>query len=338
MTQNDFHLEPFFWNDRNRAIRPWAQIGVSLYFWQRWVPLLGPQYTVIIIDLRIRATQQTDDAVVVSNADLATTTGLSQRTIERLLAPSRFTPESILTQFLMKHALPKGPRVYSRPSRTRTVYRVAMDDPLHPEDDPNSAPKPSESTATETSIGNDRLIAQLKEAIPSLYSAAALNLIETCGHKVIEQQLEWFSHRDSSWAANEAAAFVAYCRDDRPMPPRLKGEAAYQQSIRASEAVVLDEIRQEQQRLPLDPTGLTERLLAELPPGPRLALRGRFQVHETQPGQLRITCRAPGFLTLLKAYRPAFINAGRDHLGRDVTLVYAIASPARQTDDEASST
>ncbi len=325
MTQEDFRLEPFFWNDRNRTIRPWAQIGISLYFWQRWVPLLGPQYTVIVLDLRIRATQHANDTVVVSHADLAATTGLSRRTIERLLAPDRFTQDESISRFLTKGLLAKGAPIYSPSPRTKTVYRVAMDDPLHPADDPRTPTAAAEDEAADMSADERRLLRALQDAIPTLYASAALKLIHSCGQAVVEQQLDWFPHRDSSWATNDAAAFVAYCRDSRPMPTRLKGEAAYERSLQAAEAAVLDQIQQEQQQLPLGRNGLTESLLAKLPPGPRLALRGRFQVDEADSGKLHVTCSAPGYLTLLKAYRAAFVEAGRRYTGQDVTLVYIVA-------------
>jgi len=134
-------LKPFYWDLRNRIIRPWETVQTSRYFWYRWTPVLGPTYTVIIINFRLLCAEQDSKEgdpgrLVVPHAKLAELSGLSAPTIKRQLAPRTFRDPS--KWFLPLFLSPYKRYVYDPKMRKKirdtNGYKVAMDDPLLPQD------------------------------------------------------------------------------------------------------------------------------------------------------------------------------------------------------------
>jgi len=86
-------LEGFFLNPRNEIVKPDRYVASSKYFWDKWVPELGPNLTVIIMQLRKhcfynRSTGEKRDSVHMSLDQLAVECGFSWRTICRELQSS----------------------------------------------------------------------------------------------------------------------------------------------------------------------------------------------------------------------------------------------------------
>lgn len=135
-------LRPFYWDLRNRIVRPWDTVQTTRYFWFRWIPIIGPSYTLIIINFRLLCADQPleeggSNRLIVPHAKLAELCGLSLPTIKRALAPRTFRDAS--TWFLPLFLRPYQRYLYDQNSRKKVRapngYEVAMDDPLLPEDE-----------------------------------------------------------------------------------------------------------------------------------------------------------------------------------------------------------
>ncbi len=135
-------LRPFYWDLRNHIVRPWDTVQITRYFWYRWIPIIGPSYTLIIVNFRLLCADQPQEEgdsnrLVVPHAKLAELCGLSLPTIKRSLAPRTFRDPS--TWFLPLFLRPYRRYLYD-PNKRKKVrapngYQVAMDDPLLPEDE-----------------------------------------------------------------------------------------------------------------------------------------------------------------------------------------------------------
>ncbi len=141
-------LKPFYWDLRNRIVRPWETIQTSRYFWFRWSPVLGPTYTVIVINLRLLCAERSSerggfdtsdehDKLAVSHTELAELTGINVHSIKRMLATRTFrSPENwFLSQFMKPYQRYEYDPKKGKKVRAPNGYQVAMDDPLLPEDE-----------------------------------------------------------------------------------------------------------------------------------------------------------------------------------------------------------
>jgi hypothetical protein len=135
-------FQPFFWDLRNQFIRSWEQVQTTRYFWRKWTPVLGPTYTVIIINFRLlcadRASEhQGTNKLVVSHTELSELTGISLPSIKRMLAPRTVSTAAcwFLPLFLQPYRRYTYDPQMRKKVRAPNGYRVAMDDPLLPEDE-----------------------------------------------------------------------------------------------------------------------------------------------------------------------------------------------------------
>jgi len=141
LAQGTIEIKPFYWDLRSRVIRPWETVQTTRYFWYKWRPVLGPTYTLLLMDLRILAAEALEhgptQALSVTQDELARRAGLSRPTVERHLSPSAFKDSK--RWFLSKFVKPYHRYEYNEEKRRKVRapngYEVALDDPLLPEDE-----------------------------------------------------------------------------------------------------------------------------------------------------------------------------------------------------------
>jgi hypothetical protein len=126
-------LLPFYHDLRNRLVRP-EQVHVETrYFFRKWKPRLGPTATLLIMELRDRCyynprTEERRDTCWPALDELGAALGVSARTIQRLL------DEPLVQLFVKVEHRYRFDERLGRKVRTSSLYHVAMDDPLLPED------------------------------------------------------------------------------------------------------------------------------------------------------------------------------------------------------------
>lgn len=238
--------------------RPWQHVGVTLtsYFWRRWKPVLGPDYTILILDLRILVAEQLGQGnvptsgkvtVQVDRRDLAERTGLSLRTIERLLSPGALAAEPVAS-FLTSKAQYAYDEGLGKKVRTANAYTISMDDPVHP-DDLQEGEAPSRLPAEAPQTAARDLERTLRDRIPELAVGAIRRLLREKGAEVLLRQLDWLPHRDIGWAKNSAAAFAYYCEHDEPEPESLRRARAAQEKARVRKEAEVKERLVAEERL-----------------------------------------------------------------------------------------
>lgn len=134
-------IHPFYYDLRNKLLKPWDTYPLSKYFIRKWMPILGPTYTQIVITFRDLAAETVakgeGEGISVSFDELARRTQIPPRTLERHLSPRVF--EARETAFLTKFLRPKTRYVYEpslgRKVRAPNAWEVALDDPLLPDDE-----------------------------------------------------------------------------------------------------------------------------------------------------------------------------------------------------------
>jgi hypothetical protein len=127
-------LHPYYGEARNRIVQP-DQVRVqTAYFWKKWVPLLGPDLAVLIVQLRNMcyynpATGERRDWCFPSQATLAAAIGVKNtHTIANLLK----RPYAEL--FVRVEERYRYDPLRRKKVQTTSLYHVRMDDPLTPED------------------------------------------------------------------------------------------------------------------------------------------------------------------------------------------------------------
>lgn len=131
---DEIKLQPFYYDIRNQIIQPEKVVVNTRYFWDKWVPLLGPTLAVLIIRLRRycyynKTTKEKRDWCNPNQRKLAREIGVSRypimRELERDIAEYFITREK---RYVYEDLLKKK-------VRASDVYKIAMDDPLVPEDE-----------------------------------------------------------------------------------------------------------------------------------------------------------------------------------------------------------
>ena len=122
-------------------------MACSQYFVTRWMPLLGHEGTRIVLALRALGyfnprTGERRDEIILNRAELAARVGCSEDTLTRELGTDRATGAP--RNPALRHFVEKIQRVRRDPHTGRiwqeaNGYRVAMDDPIHPDDWPRVA-------------------------------------------------------------------------------------------------------------------------------------------------------------------------------------------------------
>ena len=138
-------VSPFYHSVRNAIIEPDKYVACSRYFLRRWSPLLGGVGVQIVLTLRSlgydnRKTGERRDGIEIDLPELAALVGVHPATLKRELGDRRGEPgvpaNPALHQFVRRERQYWRDPLTNRLLRTANVYRIAMDDPLHPDDLP----------------------------------------------------------------------------------------------------------------------------------------------------------------------------------------------------------
>lgn len=137
-------LSPIYRRLRDSILRPHLRLTESRYFWEKWKHLLGPDATILIMEVRDRCNRSLSgdtgsasaagcvlgDGCTVSANELAAACGFSRVTLWRILQ------REDVRQFVhVEHNYVYDRRIGKR-RRTVSTYHVLMEDPLVPEDEP----------------------------------------------------------------------------------------------------------------------------------------------------------------------------------------------------------
>jgi len=127
-------IEPHYPEVRDEIIQPDRVTLQSWYFWQKWVPRLGPVPTALFIRLRMhcyynRHTGERRDFCFPSQTKLAQEIGLKDRKV--IMRALRVLEEHGLVK---RESQYRYDPVTRKKTRTSDLYRVSMTDPLAPED------------------------------------------------------------------------------------------------------------------------------------------------------------------------------------------------------------
>lgn len=148
-------LSPFYHSAVSAVTEPGRFVACSHYFVTRWMPLLGGEGTRLVLALRSLGyynprTGERRDQIVVGHAELAARVGCSEDTLTRLLGADRAS--GLPRHPALAHFVERERRVRRDPHTGRVwqeenAYRVAMDDPVHPDDWPLVVQKAAEREA-----------------------------------------------------------------------------------------------------------------------------------------------------------------------------------------------
>ena len=134
-------LSPAYRHVRDSILRPHLRVTESRYFWERWKPRLGPDATVLVMEVRDRCNRSlgspnTDagtDGVgrdcTVGATELASACGFSRVTLWRLLQ------REDVRQFVWVEHNYVYDKAMGKRRRTISTYHVLMEDPLTIEDE-----------------------------------------------------------------------------------------------------------------------------------------------------------------------------------------------------------
>ena len=130
-------LQPFYHDLRNEIVDPKRVRVESAYFWEKWVPRLGPVLSILIMKLRQhcyynKQTKERRDWCFPTQETLAREVGVSIDTIQRALDPRK---NPLVSLFVTRQYRSRYDPVRGCTVRTSSLYQVAMDDPLIPEDE-----------------------------------------------------------------------------------------------------------------------------------------------------------------------------------------------------------
>ncbi len=130
-------LTPEYRRLRDALLRPHLRLTESRYFWERWKPRLGPDATILIMEVRDRCNRalaarrdgDVTDGCTVSAAELAAACGFSRVTLWRLLQ------RADVQRFIHVEHNYIYDRRLGKKRRTLSTYHVLMEDPLVEEDE-----------------------------------------------------------------------------------------------------------------------------------------------------------------------------------------------------------
>ncbi len=131
---NQIELQPFYHDLRNQLVKPNDVLVCSHYFFRHWKPRLGPVLCLLIMELRDRcyrnkATGEVRNTCWPSQTELARAMGVSVDTIARALKGE------LASLFIRAEPRYRYDPVRKKKIRTSSIYHIAMDDPLLPEDE-----------------------------------------------------------------------------------------------------------------------------------------------------------------------------------------------------------
>lgn len=140
---------PYYHQLENEITKPNQGTFVTRYFQTKWRPALGSEASNIVLALRLLANQ--DGATFASQDTIASYAGISVRQLKRWLSQNedavgtrspewlaqwRVLHRHFLRSKSHRYLLRKDPHRGAVVKRTTSLYHVAMDDPVHPDDEP----------------------------------------------------------------------------------------------------------------------------------------------------------------------------------------------------------
>ncbi|MHB8618684.1 MAG: DnaA N-terminal domain-containing protein [Chloroflexota bacterium] len=130
---DSFELQPFYYDARNKIVRPKQVVVGTRYFWEKWAPRLGPTLTVLVVRLRMHCyynqrTSERRDWCFPTQETLAGEAGISRWTVMRELKKP-LAKRFVRVQYRSRYDAERRQTV-----RVSSLYEVAMDDPLVDED------------------------------------------------------------------------------------------------------------------------------------------------------------------------------------------------------------
>jgi hypothetical protein len=134
LTPEQIKLLPFYYDLKNSIIEPDKIVVSTQYFWDNWVPLLGPTLSVLIIRLRRycyynKITKEKRDWCYPDQIKLAKEIGVSADTVQRELN------RDIAKHFVTRKSRYIYNETLKKKVRASDIYYIAMDDPLMSEDE-----------------------------------------------------------------------------------------------------------------------------------------------------------------------------------------------------------
>lgn len=138
MRPEKLSLSPVYRHLRDSITRPHLRLTESRYFWERWKPRLGPDATVLIMEVRDRCNQSiagadgadgTGGDCTVGATELAAACGFSRVTLWRILQR-----EEVKRFVWVEHNYVYDQSM-GKKRRTISTYHVLMEDPLIEEDE-----------------------------------------------------------------------------------------------------------------------------------------------------------------------------------------------------------
>ena len=136
----DITVSAFYHSAVNEVTKPSSLVFVSHYFADRWMREMGPLGSALVICLRSkcyhdRSRGELRDRVRIAVPDIALEIGVSPKTVRRELENIAETGAP-LARFLRVHISYTPGRTPESVRRDANTYQVAMDDPVHPLDEP----------------------------------------------------------------------------------------------------------------------------------------------------------------------------------------------------------
>lgn len=138
MTDKNDHvlaLQEAYANAYNQLVKPDKVFVATQYFRLRWVPLLGPALSWVIIALRQhcywnKSTGEKRDWCLITYEELAEEVGVSVSTLKRLLQQEH--ADKFVLDVTQRYRYDPN---LQKQVRSKPMYRIRMDDPLVPEDE-----------------------------------------------------------------------------------------------------------------------------------------------------------------------------------------------------------
>jgi hypothetical protein len=223
--QNNLALWARYGDLYNEIVRPDRKYTISHYLRTQWAPLLGPARLWFVVALRQRCFwNDKQDWCIVDRQTLAQESGLSLRTVKRMIAEGQAdsteqsSPEPRSINYVSRFFTRTRRRRYSqRAGRTVTApnrYQVLSDDPLTPAD-------------------QDRLALYLRRTVTGSSPATTLNVLQdlcTCPDAALRDRLR--APGQDAPALPSADFVLDVVKACCPLPPQK--EALYAEIARAA--------------------------------------------------------------------------------------------------------
>ena len=227
----------------HHLLRPEEVVAVSRYFFEKWVPLLGPTKSLVVLKFRHFCAGKR--SVVVTMAEAAKAIGVSERHLRRLLQDEQ------VRRFIKKEAQFER-RQDGEVRQIANRFWVLQEDPLTPEDERRLASSlgdrraggdkkaGQESEKENVVVEQQHLSGGQKDALDALlregvHEAVAKKLVLRFSAKEILQQVEWLNYRKPT--KNRAGMLVKAIEEGWAAPLEWEEERKREERRQREEAM-----------------------------------------------------------------------------------------------------